>query len=214
MMSETSEILAAVAKAMGAVHKVKKTGQNTHDNYAFASVDDFLAMVNPICAEAGLMVAMDETGLEDFVRKGKYGENAWMRVSYCITVFHASGQSLPPVKRTVEVLRNGSQAYGSAQSYVLKQFLRCLLLIPTGDKDDADLQPTDAGLIHDNRILSAEQFIALRDLLEQAGADEAKFTAFFKIGSLEELPVAKFDAAQAMLRRKIADNATPETVDA
>lgn len=213
-MNETSEILAAVAKAMGAIHKVKKTGQNTHDNYAFASVDDFLAMVNPVCAEAGLMVAMDETGLEDFVRKGKYGENAWMRVSYCITVFHASGQSLPPVNRTVEVLRNGSQAYGSAQSYVLKQFLRCLLLIPTGDKDDADLQPADAGLIQDNRLLSAAQFRELRELLEQAGADEAKFLDFFKIGTLEELPVAKFDAARTMLKRKIADNATPEPADA
>lgn len=210
-----NEVLAAVAKAMGAVHKVKKTGQNTHDNYAFASVDDFLAMVNPICAEAGLMVAMDETGLEDFVRKGKYGDNAWMRVTYSITVMHASGQSLPPVKRTVEVLRNGSQAYGSAQSYVLKQFLRCLLLIPTGDKDGTDLQPTDAGLvaIDDKRLLSADQFRELRAMMDEAGADEAKFCGFYRIGGLEELPVAKFDAAKAMLAKKLADR-KPEPVDA
>lgn len=49
--------------------------------------------------------------------------------------------------RTVEVLRNGAQAYGSAQSYALKQYWRGLLLIPTGDKDDADYAPTEAGTI-------------------------------------------------------------------
>jgi len=142
-----SEVVTAAAKAMAAIRKVGKEGRNQHDNYNFASIDDFLAMVNPICAEAGLIFPMQEDGIEDFTRKGKFGENTWMRVRWQITVMHVSGQSLPPVLRTVEVLRNGAQAYGSAQSYALKQFLRSFLLIPTGDKDDADLQPTDDGQI-------------------------------------------------------------------
>ena len=142
-----SEVVTAAAKAMAAIRKVGKEGRNQHDNYNFASIDDFLAMVNPICAESGLIFPMQEDGIEDFVRKGKFGDNAWMRVRWQITVMHVSGQSLPPVLRTVEVLRNGAQAYGSAQSYALKQFLRSFLLIPTGDKDDADLQPTDDGQI-------------------------------------------------------------------
>lgn len=146
-MTERNEVLAATAKAMAAIKKVAKDGRNEHDKYNFASIDDFLAMVNPICAEAGLIFHMEEAGIEDFTRKGKFGENAWMRMAWAITVYHVSGQSLPPVKRTVEVLRNGAQAYGSAQSYALKQFLRSYLLIATGDKDDADLQPTDAGVV-------------------------------------------------------------------
>jgi hypothetical protein len=32
----------------------------------------------------------------------------------------------------------GAQAFGSAQSYALKQFMRSLFQIPTGDKEDAD----------------------------------------------------------------------------
>ena len=141
------KIMPAIAAAMGQVQKVGKDGRNTHDGYNFASIDDFLALVNPICAANGLVVTMQEGAIEDFLRKGKYGENAWMRVTWEFTVWHSSGQFLPPVNRTVEVLRNGAQAYGSAQSYALKQFLRSLLLIPTGDKDDADLQPTDAGVV-------------------------------------------------------------------
>lgn len=141
------EVLSAVAKAAGLVKRVVKDGKNTHDNYGFASIDGFLEMVRPICAEAGLVITMDEVGIEDFVRKGKYGETAWMRIRWEITVYHTSGQSLPPSSRTVEVLRNGAQAYGSAQSYALKQFLRALLNIATGDKDDADLMAKDDGQI-------------------------------------------------------------------
>jgi hypothetical protein len=45
---------------------------------------------------------------------------------------------LPTVRRHVEVIRNGPQAYGAAQSYTLKQYYRGLLNIPTGDNDDPD----------------------------------------------------------------------------
>jgi len=38
----------------------------------------------------------------------------------------------------VMVPANGAQAAGSAQSYALKQFMRGLFLIPTGDADDPD----------------------------------------------------------------------------
>ena len=154
MTTETiprGEVLAAIAKAMAGIKKVARDGKNSHDNYNFASIDDFLAMVNPICADAGLLFHMDESAREDFTRKGKYGESAWMRQSFAVTVYHVSGQSLPPVTRSVEVLRNGAQAYGSAQSYALKQFLRSLLLIPTGDKDDPDFTKTDDGAIVSDR---------------------------------------------------------------
>jgi len=143
-----TKILSAIAAAMGQVQKVAKGDRNKHDGYNFASIDDFLALVNPICAENGLIVHMQESEREDFTRKGKFGDNAWMRQSFSITLMHVSGEYLPPVTRTVEVLRNGAQAYGSAQSYALKQFWRCILLIPTGDKDDADHAPTDAGTVH------------------------------------------------------------------
>ena len=148
---QIGEVVTAAAKAMAAIRKVGKEGRNEHDKYNFASIDDFLAMVNPICADAGLIFPMQEDGIEDFTRKGKFGDSSWMRVRWQITVMHISGQSLPPVLRTVEVIRNGAQAYGSAQSYALKQFLRSFLLIPTGDKDDADLQPTVEGTIEPSR---------------------------------------------------------------
>lgn len=140
-------ILPAIAAAMGDVQKVGKADRNKHDGYDFASIDNFLSLVNPICAKHGLVILSDEVSREDFIRKGRSGELPWMRVSFSFTVHHVSGQALPAMTRSVEVMRNGAQAYGSAQSYCLKQFLRGLFLIPTGDKDDADHRQTDEGEI-------------------------------------------------------------------
>lgn len=170
-MEPRGDVIAAISKAMSSVKKVAKDGKNTHDNYSFASIDDFLAMVNPICAEAGLIFHMEELGTEDFMRKSKYGESAWMRMRFAVTVFHTSGQSLPPVSRSVEVLRNGAQAYGSAQSYALKQFLRSLLLIPTGDKDDADFHATGDGEIVQASVKSNPQAEGISDAWRDAVLD-------------------------------------------
>lgn len=131
-------IHAAVAAAMGDIRPLAKADRNKHDGYDFASIDGFLAMVRPICAHHGLFILMDEEEPVEFARKGRNGETPYLRMAYQITVCHASGQTLGPFTRRVEVLRNGPQAFGSGQSYVLKQFLRGLLQIATGDQDDPD----------------------------------------------------------------------------
>lgn len=135
-----SEINAAIAKAAGKVHILGKSEKNNFDGYNFVSVDKFLEMVNPICAEHGLFPFIDETNYEFFTNaKG----SAWIRVFYEITLHHSSGETLGPSRRAVAVPHNGAQAYGSAQSYALKQYFRSLFMIPTGDKDDADFNATD-----------------------------------------------------------------------
>jgi hypothetical protein len=76
--------------------------------------------------------------LTDIERQGRYGVTQWCRFVFSLTIFDKHGDSLPTVRRTVEVIRNGAQTTGSAQSYALKQFLRATFQIPTGDQDDPD----------------------------------------------------------------------------
>lgn len=146
-MTETTkpQLYAAIAKAMGEVKHVTKDSRNKEQNYNFASVDDFLGMTGPICAANGLSVMMDEDEVLDFERQGKYNIVHWLRIRFSITVYHASGETTAPVKRTVEVIRTGAQSFGSAQSYALKQFLRALFQISTGDADDADFAEKGEG---------------------------------------------------------------------
>jgi len=136
-MSNTT-IYSAVAKAMGDVERVAKDSRNNDQKYDFASVDDFMAMVGPICSKYGLVTILDEETREFIEKPGKYGPTQWVAISYQITTWHESGEQLPTVRRHVEVIRSGPQAYGAAQSYILKQYYRGLLNIPTGDSDDPD----------------------------------------------------------------------------
>lgn len=132
MSNSVSEIIKAIAAVKSTVVKLKKNGENKGQSYNFASVDDFFTEVRPIMAENGLINIIDETSVE-FVPSNKS-----VIISYLITTYHTSGESLPPVKRTVEVYRNAAQAFGAAQAYILKQYLRGLFLISTGEKDDPD----------------------------------------------------------------------------
>ena len=140
-------IIAAVAKAMGEMKRISKDSRNIEQKYDFASVDDFLAMTGPICAANGLVTILNEVEVDGFERQGKYGATNWLRIVFEIHTMHTSGECLPITRRTVEVIRTGAQSFGSAQSYVLKQYQRALYQIPTGDKDDADFSENGEGVV-------------------------------------------------------------------
>jgi hypothetical protein len=200
----------ALIKAMSEVTKVQKSSRNVEQKYDFASIDDFLAMAGPICAANGLYTVMDESDVAEFERQGKYGVTHWLRVRFCLTTYHESGASLPPVYRTVEVIRTGAQSFGSAQSYALKQYLRVLLLIPTGDKDDVDSAEKGEGapspVQQGNKApakMTADQFQQITGLIERTASDEAKLCAYFKVAELHDLTAQQADQTIAMLTKKL-----------
>ena len=192
-----SKILTAIAAAMGDVKKIGKGDRNKFDEYDFASIDKFLELTNPICAAHGLIVLSDETEREEFTKKSKNGEAAWLRVTFAFTVYHSSGERLPTVSRSVEVMRTGAQAYGSAQSYALKQFMRGLLLIPTGDKDDPDFKETDAGQVirQEPETPSAETIANAIEMLRGA-SDDADLTGRWQMlpGHVRMVPQVRSEA--------------------
>ena len=125
------DIAAAIVAVMAEVPKLNKDERNQHGNYSFASVDGFLSAIRPICAKHGLCVLTDELDTE--VAGGN------LSVKFGFTLIHKSGASLGPLARTVQVnAKMGAQAYGAAQSYALKQFLRATFQVATGDGEDAD----------------------------------------------------------------------------
>lgn len=129
----------AVIKVMSGVTKLKKLNDNKFDGYRFASIDDFMEMINPIQSEAGLIIIQMESHEPKLVEKsGKKGNvlMLWCRHHYYL--FSADGKGYGPIARSIMVQATGAQAFGSAQSYSLKQFQRALFQIPTGEKDDPD----------------------------------------------------------------------------
>ena len=204
-------IFSAIAAAAGEVKVLGKSDRNKFDGYDFVSIDKFLALVNPICAKNGLFPIVSQREVQFYENtNAKGGKSVWARFFYDITLHHASGESLGPTNVMVSVPMNGAQASGSAQSYALKQFFRATFMIPTGDKDDADLIPTET---HQNahQIVTPEQFVSLRDMVAAAGADIGKFLKAYNAANLEQFPADRLDHAMAQLRKKV-EQAEPENV--
>lgn len=144
-MSMPPKVAAAVAAVMNEVPKLEKGEKNSHGNYNFASIDDFLEAVRPLCAKHGLIITQDEESFEMTEGRDKYDKPvSWLVMRFRFTLAHSSGETWAhrPARTIMVNASMGSQAFGAAQSYALKQFERSLFQIATGEKDaDADSHP-------------------------------------------------------------------------
>ena len=133
----------AIAAAIIAVKKqVKQLGaddKNEHGHYNFVSVDKFYERIGKLMAEAGLALLIDETVTD--VRGNDKTGNPWLFAQYDLTFMHENGALSHPLHRSIALPISGPQAFGAAQSYIEKQFLRQVFKVPTGDKDADDTAP-------------------------------------------------------------------------
>ena len=129
------KVAAAIAAVMTEVPKLGKGETNSHGKYNFASIDDFLEAVRPLSAKHGLIILQDEESFE------VVGDGKWLSMRFSFTLAHASGETWAarPTRSIMVNAAMGAQAFGAAQSYALKQFMRSLFQIATGEKGiDAD----------------------------------------------------------------------------
>lgn len=130
---------------MRSLGTLAKDQENKFDKYDYASIDDFIAHVRGHCAEAGLAIIPDEARdaeTQEVSKKDGKPMVIW-NARFGFILIHEDGQSFGPIYKTVAVQFNGAQAAGSAQSYALKQLMRGLFLIRTGDEDDPDKKGLD-----------------------------------------------------------------------
>jgi len=129
-------IATAINGVMSDIRMLKKDDENKFQSYNYASIDKFLSAVNPLCAKHGLIITMDEESCK-VSRDG--AKNPWMHIVYKFILSHASGDTWGYTpRRNMFVAMTGGQSMGSSQSYCLKQYMRGLFLISTGEKDDLD----------------------------------------------------------------------------
>lgn len=168
----------AVIAVMASLGTLDKANQNKFDKYDYASIDDFIHFVREHCFGAGLYIVQDEieAKLVDVAKKDGKAMAMWW-AQFAFTVCHTGGTSIGPIKRSVMVQANGAQAAGSAQSYALKQFMRSMFLIPTGDADDPDKQTTE---------ISANTGANETDLQRKAGRIRREFLKCHMLDDLKE----------------------------
>lgn len=149
-----AEIAAAIIAVCRGVKSIGYDGKNSDQKYSFASIDAFLAEVGKLCADAGLAVIPEEVRAERISlgeaanRYGEVKKDEWLDATYRFWLMHETGAIWQhPMERRIQVRWSGPQGYGSAESYVLKRFLRALFKVPTGDAMDpaSDVLDPDAG---------------------------------------------------------------------
>ena len=136
-MSEiTNPVSNAINNVMLEIKKLENSETNEFAKYNYVNIDKFLEALNPLCAKHGLIISTSELSC-DVIGDAK----KWLHIVYEFTLSHKDGFVWDKTFiKNQFVPFTGGQAMGAAQSYTLKQFMRALFLIPTGDKVDVDGQ--------------------------------------------------------------------------
>lgn len=123
-------------------------------------------------------------------------------VSVSCIIFHRSGHSETTTLaagRDESGSKNHIQALGSTVTYLQRYTLKAALGLAVAADTDGR---TDA--IDDPKLIDEAQFRYLQELIEKAGADEAKMLAWIGADRLEALTQKQFRNVEAALRKKIA----------
>ena len=112
-------------------------------------------------------------------------------------LMHISGQWLE-MEYTLPTVKKDPQASGSAITYARRYALQSIAGIPTAD-DDAESAMLRGD---DKKIISDDQIIAIKKLLDDTGADSEKFCKWMKVRSVDQILAMHFDRAVAALEAK------------
>ena len=92
---------------------------------------------------------------------------------------------------------SGDKAPGKATSYATKYAMLKLFSIETGEDDEGRVEPYES-----LAKITDEQLDALTALIEEVGADKAKFLKYLRVDELDELPAKNYSTAVKALEAK------------
>jgi hypothetical protein len=186
------------ASAMGEMPDVPKTGHNKHSGQRYSTLDDLIRTARPVLARHGLSLNWTKTH-----------DNGEIFVTAIVR--HAQGHSIlttdkgkPDSGKQMNALQGG----GSTETYLKRYTGFSILGLSSGDEIEDDGKSA-----HGTATITAEQFIELRELIDQAGITDEVLCLSAKINTLHELPSDIFDSAAKKLRVTIA-NKSKQTEDA
>lgn len=179
---------AAFAAASAEFPAIPMNGKG-HNQRPYALLKDIINLTRPVLSAHGLSLNWDvqtEGGVVRVTARLKHtgGHQETTQISLAPDT---SGSKAAP------------QAVGSSQTYGQRYTAQAILGLSLGDDVDDDAETVKRGA-----TISADQFIALRDEMEELGADEAAFCKHLKIEALDFLPVARLPDARAALATKRA----------
>lgn len=177
-----STIMPALIKAQGDFAPAVKAKVNPHFKSKYVPLDAVLDAIAEPLRSNGIAI-LQQTDVED------------AQTILVTRLVHASGEWIAG-RYPVHPVKADPQGEGSALTYARRYAL--MALVGIAPEDDDGNAATEAA----HKAINADQAATIRDWITETSSDEMKFCKAFGVAKVEELPVAKFDAAIAALRRK------------
>ena len=192
-ISEAKGKIGPVVKNKRVGFESKRTGDRT--DYAY---EDFAAVakaVDPVLAEHGLSYRFrtNQDGATVSVTCILAHRDGYSEETTLVGAVDTSGQ------------KNPIQGIGSAVTYLQRYTLKAALGL------SAEVDTDGAATQEEQPRVSAEQVAELKALIKDVGADEAKLLAFLQVECLDVIYANKFEDVKAIINRKRAPKADPET---
>ena len=179
-----NELAAALCKAQAEMGGAVKDSSNPFFKSSYADLTSVIKAIKQPFADNGLSYTQFPVTFED-------------RIGVVTRLMHNSGQWLE-MDYTLPTVKKDPQASGSAITYARRYALQSIAGIPTAD-DDAESAMLRGD---DKKIVSDDQIIAIKKLLDETGADSEKFCKWLKVRSVDQILAMHFDRAVAALEAK------------
>jgi hypothetical protein len=189
-MTEHKNIYLALCAAQAGMGKVVKGATNPAFRSKYADLGDVVSVAVPALNEQG--VAMFHYMLRD-----EHG--AVMRT----TLVHGASGTEISCDVPLIINKNDMQGMKSATTYAKRIGLESLTGIAPED-DDGNAAAKAAPKAEAIRLIGAEQFQEINELIFETETDELKFCTYWKVTMLEDLTDKQGIDAIAMLKKKAA----------
>ena len=179
-----NELANALCNAQGQMGGAVKDSANPFFKSSYADLTSVIKAIKQPFADNGL----------SYTQFPVSNENG---VGVSTRLMHISGQWLE-MEYTLPTVKKDPQASGSAITYARRYALQSIAGIPTAD-DDAESAMLRGD---DKKIISDDQIIAIKKLLDETGADSEKFCKWLKVRSVDQILEIHYDRAVAALEAK------------
>lgn len=189
MGNETTSLkmkLAVIQKKL----KAPKGQFNAFAKYKYRSCEDILEALKPLLEQC-LLTLSDEI----IEISGRFYVKSTATITDGTAELRATGLAREEENKKG---MDGSQITGAASSYARKYALNGMFLID----DSKDSDHTNNGKNGSSEKITEKQFSVLLDLINEYGANEAKFLEYMKIDKLSSMPVDKYKQAVTALEQK------------
>jgi hypothetical protein len=184
---EINEIATALAAAQGEMKNPALDSVNPHFKSKFANLAAVRNAVIPVLAKHGLFCAQNLTNTE--------------RGIACTTIItHKSGQQMTFGPLEMPAMKPDAQGLGSAATYARRYALMAALSIVGDEDDDGNAAAKSNG--KDAGVITASQAADLEALIEEVGADKAKFLKFVKVASVDQIRASSYAECVRQLEAK------------